>query len=144
LFDRFLKLPRDLVDAAHDVARANPQLWPEAGKHPETATLPTSLDLLEPGAPALEVLVRHEPSPGVHIHSIIGVTHGQGTKSSDGIVPYTSSHINGVDSEILVPADHQKVHDHPLAVLEVRRILHEHLEEVRDRHIILIGGEQTR
>jgi pimeloyl-ACP methyl ester carboxylesterase len=144
LFDRFLKLPHDLVDAAHDVAKENPQLWPEAGKHPETATLPTSLDLLEPGAPALEVLARHGPPAGVHFHSIIGAIHGQGTKSSDGIVPYSSTHIDGVDSEVLVPADHLTVHDHPQSVLEVRRILHEHLEEVRNRHIILIGGEQTR
>jgi pimeloyl-ACP methyl ester carboxylesterase len=145
LFDRFLKLPRDLRDAAHDAARENPEVWPEAAKHPDKASLPTSLDMLTPGSPALEVLARHDAPAGVHFHSIIGVIHGQGTKSSDGFVPYSSSHIDGVDSEVLVPAGHSEVHDHPLAVLEIRRILRQHLEETRRRNngnIILTGGSE--
>jgi pimeloyl-ACP methyl ester carboxylesterase len=147
LFDRFLKLPRDLRDAAHDAARENPEVWPEAAKHPDQASLPTSLDMLTPGAPALEVLARHGAPPGVHFHSIIGVTHGTGTNSSDGFVPYSSSHIDGVDSEVLVPASHSQVHDHPQSVLEIRRILRQHLEDLRrqtDPNIILTGGGQTR
>jgi pimeloyl-ACP methyl ester carboxylesterase len=147
LFDRFLKLPRALRDTAHDAARENPEVWPEAAKHPDQASLPTSLDMLTPGAPALEVLARHGAPPGVHFHSIIGAIHGEGTKSSDGFVPYSSSHIDGVDSEVLVPASHSEVHDHPQSVLEMRRILRQHLEGLRARkngNIILTGGGQTR
>jgi pimeloyl-ACP methyl ester carboxylesterase len=144
LFDRFLKLPRELMEAAHDAARENPEVWPEAGKHPNQASLPTSLDLLTPGSPALELLARHGAPPGVHFHSIIGSKHGEGTKSSDGWVTYSSAHIDGVDSEVLVPAGHTEVHDHPQAVLEIRRILRAHLDELHDRNIILTGGGQTR
>jgi hypothetical protein len=67
----------------------------------------------------------------VHYHSVIGVAFGKGVNGSDGIVPYTSAHIDGVDSEIVVPAMHTTVHHLPRAVLEVVRILREHLREVR-------------
>ena len=42
-----------------------------------------------------------------------------------------SARIDGVASELVVPADHTTVHCHPLAVLEVRRILLEHLDVLR-------------
>ncbi len=47
----------------------------------------------------------------------------------DGVVSYQSAHLDGVLSEVVVTADHTHVHQHPLAVLEVRRILLEHLQE---------------
>jgi hypothetical protein len=68
---------------------------------------------------------------GVHYHSVIGVAFGKGVKGTDGIVPYTSAHIDGVDSEVVVPAVHTTMHHHPRAVLEVVRILREHLRAVR-------------
>jgi pimeloyl-ACP methyl ester carboxylesterase len=142
--DRFLRLPRDLRDAARDLVRENPELQPELAKGPEAGRLPTSLDLLTPGSPALELLARRGPPPGVRYHSIIGIAYGEGDKGSDGIVPYRSAHVDGVDSELIVPASHSAVHDHPQSMLEVRRILREHLEEVRQRPLILTGGEQTR
>jgi hypothetical protein len=46
---------------------------------------------------------------------------------SDGIVPHSSSHLEGAASEKIVPAGHS-AHYHPLAILEVRRILQEHLK----------------
>jgi hypothetical protein len=54
---------------------------------------------------------------------------GQTDRRSDGVVPYASAHLDGVESEIVVEADHNNVHRHPLAVLEVRRILLEHLRQ---------------
>jgi hypothetical protein len=47
----------------------------------------------------------------------------------DGVVPYRSAHLEGIDSELIVDADHFNVHHHPLAILELRRILMEHLKE---------------
>jgi hypothetical protein len=144
VFDRFVKLPPDLLNAARDVERQNPALWNHTVSHPKAATLPTSLDMLEPNSPALMILAAHEPPQGVHRHSIIGAVFGQGSSSTDGVVPYSSSHISGVDSEILVPASHLRVHDHPQAVLEVRRILRVHLQEFRGGQVIQIGAGQTR
>ena len=138
LLDRFMKLPHNLIDAAKDVARENPELWP-AIKDPDAARLPTVLDMLTPDAPALRLLAARGPPPGVRYHSIIGVVHGEGTKSSDGVVPYASAHIGAAVSELLVPAWHSALHDHPQSVQEVRRILREHLEEVHQREIILTG-----
>jgi pimeloyl-ACP methyl ester carboxylesterase len=143
LLDRFLQLPRNLMDATAELVRDNPDVLVTAGK-PEAARLPTTLDLLTPNSPALEVMARRGPGPGVHYHSIIGVTSGQGTNSSDGVVAYASSHIDAAESEVLVPAGHSSLHDHPRSVLEVRRILHEHLKEARQREILLTGAGQTR
>ncbi|MBL8795722.1 MAG: alpha/beta hydrolase, partial [Planctomycetia bacterium] len=56
-----------------------------------------------------------------------------GNEASDGVVPYSSSHLTDVDSEVIVAADHFTVHHHPLAIREVRRILREHWQEVGAR-----------
>ena len=42
----------------------------------------------------------------MHFHSIIGEVYGKGKDSGDGVVPYRSAHLDGVDSEIVVPASH--------------------------------------
>jgi hypothetical protein len=76
----------------------------------------------------------------VHYHSIIGVAPansawlerllgGGRCEVGDGVVSFESAHLDGVDSELVVPADHMHVHHHPLAILEVRRILLEHYQE---------------
>jgi pimeloyl-ACP methyl ester carboxylesterase len=141
LLSSFIRLPRRLVTATRDLARENPGLWPGDGKTVHLPELPTSIDLLTPGAPALELLAAERASPGAHYHSIIGVAFGRGKDGSDGVVPYTSAHIEGVDSELVVPADHLHVHQHPASMLEVRRILLEHARAVHlgDGNIIPVG-----
>jgi len=42
--------------------------------------------------------------------------------SSNGVVPYWSSHLNGADSEDIVPSGHG-AHQNPQAIAEVLRIL---------------------
>jgi pimeloyl-ACP methyl ester carboxylesterase len=131
LLSKLVRLPSDLMDAVRDVARENPGMWPGPGGNSSALELPTSIDLLSPASPALEQLASRSAPVGVHYHSVIGVAFGKGVKGTDGIVPYTSAHIDGVDSEVVVPAVHTTVHHHPRAVLEVIRILHEHLREIR-------------
>jgi pimeloyl-ACP methyl ester carboxylesterase len=126
LLAKFVRLPQRLRAAAHDVAEENPNLWPSLGKAGADPHLPTSIDLLSPGAPALELLAKRSAPGGVTYHSIIGVIFGKGETGTDGVVPYSSAHIDGVASEVVVPADHVRVHHHARAVLEVRRILQEH------------------
>src|SRR5262249_12791171 len=89
-----------------------------------------SIDLLAPGAPALELMAARPQPKVVHFHSIIGDAYGKGVDSSDGVVPYQSAHLEGVDSEVVVPASHMYVHHHPRAVVEVAAILQRHLQEV--------------
>jgi pimeloyl-ACP methyl ester carboxylesterase len=135
LADELIQLPRNMVKSAQELALENPRAW--------FLRVPTSVDLLAPGAPALEVLAARPKPEGVHYHSIIGIAPcgsllravaeawGQAREPTDGVVPYASAHLDGVDSELAVPADHLHIHHHPLAVREVRRILFEHLQEAQ-------------
>jgi len=122
LVSRLIHLPKNLMHAARDVARENPNVMTEW----KSGSLPTSVDLLAPGSPALELLAARPKPRGVHFHSIVGDL-GDG---SDGVVPVASAHLDGVDSEIIVPAYHTEVHHHPRAVMEVWRILQDHWREV--------------
>lgn len=67
-------------------------------------------------------------SPAVPYHSIIGndTPDVPLAESSDGIVPYSSSHLDGAISEKVIPSGHS-VQETPEAILEIRRIMHEHL-----------------
>lgn len=91
---------------------------------------PTSIDSMSPDNPALLALSRIPPAPGVRSHSIIAVQGKEDpAKGSDGVVDYKSAHLDYTDSELIVqPGDHS-VQWHPLAIEEVRRILHLHLTE---------------
>ena len=46
--------------------------------------------------------------------------------SSDGVVPYSSSHLAGAESEKIVPTGHL-VFSNDAAVIEIKRILGENL-----------------
>ncbi len=90
---------------------------------------PTSLSSLSPSSSEFRGLNQLPLPEGIAFHSIIG-DKGQGDtpKSSDGVVPYWSSHIGPVESELIIPANHA-VPNHPEATSEVRRILFLHLEK---------------
>jgi hypothetical protein len=60
---------------------------------------------------------------GIPYHSIIGDRgRGDTPNSSDGVVPYWSSHLEGARSEKIVPSDHGSPHNLQ-AIAEVHRIL---------------------
>lgn len=89
--------------------------------------LPTSIETLNTDSEYLLALLAMKPSDGVRFHSIIGSTRpGPPDHSTDGVVAYRSSHLDGVTSEYLVRSDHG-VQKAPLAIQEVRRILLEHV-----------------
>ena len=83
-----------------------------------------SVSSLSPTQPTLRILAKLPVSQSVKVHSIIGNRgkHGPVENSSDGIVPYSSSHIEGADSELIVPAGHGAFR-HPAAMAEIVRIL---------------------
>ena len=60
----------------------------------------------------------------MHYHTIVGVYKEKGSlqDSSDGLVPYRSAHLDGADSELVIPSWHS-VQETPAAILELRRIL---------------------
>lgn len=69
-----------------------------------------------------------QPYSGFSYHSIMGnITNSNDPKvMTDGIVPYESSHLNEAVSEVVIKGGHS-IQETPEAVLELRRILREHL-----------------
>jgi hypothetical protein len=92
--------------------------------------LPTSIETLEPDSAILTALMSMQPPMPPHainFHSIIGSLRPSGVdKTTDGVVPYRSAHLDGVASEKVVRSDHGVQKD-PEAIREVRRILREHV-----------------
>jgi len=94
--------------------------------------LPTSLDGMSPKNPGLLVLADIPVVPSVKAHSIIPVL-GKGDPADggkDGVVSYESAQVNYVRSEFIVRGKHSCLNQ-PAAIEEVRRILHEHLEDLQ-------------
>jgi hypothetical protein len=85
-----------------------------------------SVGNLSPGHPFFRGL---EPIPlNVPHHSIIGDRgKGGGKDSTDGVVPYWSSHLDSAASETFVPHPHSCV-EAPETVAEITRILKLHLQ----------------
>jgi len=85
--------------------------------------LPNSVDTLEPNDRIVEAVNKIPIRPGIPYHSIIGDRgRGDTPNSSDGVVPYWSSHLQGARSELVVPSDHGAQYN-PQAIAEVSRIL---------------------
>lgn len=70
---------------------------------------------------------------GLPFHSIIGNDKGKVPKSemTDGIVSYSSAHLDGAVSEKIIDGGHS-IQETPEAILELRRILRLHLEKLGD------------
>ncbi len=97
----------------------------------------TSIQSLAPNGPIFPIMLSSPRPPWVKYHNIIGDIPPSGLKGEArqrlpmGVVSVESARIEGVESELVVSADHLSVHRHPLSVLEVQRILFLHLEELR-------------
>ncbi|RKG35717.1 alpha/beta hydrolase [Acinetobacter guerrae] len=68
------------------------------------------------------------PPKGFVFHSIIGnkTNSDDPNVMTDGIVPYKSAHLDGAKSEVIIKGGHS-IQETPEAVLELRRILRQHL-----------------
>jgi pimeloyl-ACP methyl ester carboxylesterase len=88
--------------------------------------IPNSIDTLSPNNPFVRDIDKIPITPGVPFHTIEGDRgRGNAPNSSDGVVPYWSSHLEGAQSELIVPSNHS-AQLNPQAIAEVRRILHAH------------------
>lgn len=100
---------------------------PDAFDRRRFRNMPTSIENLATNYESLLALLAMRTGPNVTYHSIIGaVRPGPVPSSTDGVVPYTSSRFDGVSSEKVVRSDHGVQKD-PEAILEVRRILLDHI-----------------
>lgn len=124
--------PSSLTDVGQEMAH----LAKVRSDGKKIAKLPNSIDVLDPKNRFVTTINQIPPVKGIPYHSIIG-DRGKGgnldhtnPQSTDGIVPYWSSHIEGAESELIVPSGHWS-NQHPKAITEVDRILRLHLEESR-------------
>jgi hypothetical protein len=95
---------------------------------------PNSIDGLDPNNRFLLAINSLPLVKGIPYNSIIA-DRGKGGNhdhtppvSFDGLVPYWSSHLDGAESELIVPSDHWSNRS-PEGIAEVRRILLKHLHQ---------------
>jgi pimeloyl-ACP methyl ester carboxylesterase len=102
-------------------AAAKPLLIADPAARPLNR-MPNSVDTLEPNDRFVET-VNKLPIARIPYHSIMGDRgRGDTPNSSDGVVPYWSSHLPGAQSELIVNSDHGAQYN-PQAIREVERIL---------------------
>ena len=125
LLGRFLTLPVRVLRTAAYLARVGGDF-----KIDPNNLGSGSLFGMTPNNPVLQTMADTPIAPGVHANSIIAVAgNGPVEGSDDGVVKYSSSHLEGVDSEYIVRSGHS-VQSNPYAIEEVRRILLLHAAEV--------------
>jgi len=98
-------------------------------------TVTTSIDSLSPQSPIFPAMLRAARAPWVRYNNIVGVKSESSVfnrlhSPGDGIVDINSAHLDDVSDEIVVESTHQDIHRKPRAILEVRRILQEHLDSL--------------
>lgn len=94
----------------------------------------SSIDGLSDKDPFILATAALPVAPHIPYHSIIGNDTPELplAESSDGVVPYKSAHLDGAVSELVIPSWHS-VQEHPRAIMEIRRILHVHLDETKKK-----------
>ena len=132
LANELINLPQIPLLHRDELVKENPGVFREHS----ILQVKTSVDSLSPDCPILPVLLHAEQPPWLKCHNIVGVLPDTGLIGSvaggtDGVVSYESAHLDNVASELKVAADHLAVNRHPLSILEVRRILLEHLRDLR-------------
>ena len=116
-----IHLPTDLQSDIVNIVSANPDAATPLAKAFHRKLNISSVRTLSPDDPALQALAALPVE--VQFHSIIG-QHNAGPieQSSDGVVPYSSAHLDGAASELVVRSGHG-VCEKPDAQREVIRIL---------------------
>ncbi len=129
-----ISLPIGMVRQLGDATRVMGRLRPRAVSADTGAAapigIPNSIDNLSDRDDYIRWTADLPIDPSVRYHSIIGddTPDVPLAESSDGIVPYASAHLPGAASELVLPSAHS-VQEHPRAILEIRRILNEELQE---------------
>jgi pimeloyl-ACP methyl ester carboxylesterase len=118
------KLPTNIISVGVDAAKYAVMPGISARK----LHVPTSIDTLSPKNPFVRTMNTLPIADDIPYHSIIGDRgRGDTPNSSDGVVPYWSSHLDGAQSEKIVPSDHGS-HQNEQGMKEIDRILRLNLQ----------------
>jgi pimeloyl-ACP methyl ester carboxylesterase len=134
---RLMSLSQNVLSRSQEVLKLSKDS--EAGKFLH-GKMPTSLDGMSPENPGLLALADIAVSPAIKSHSIISV-EGEGDyhQGRDGVVAYKSAHQDYVESEFIVRSYHTCL-EQSATIEEVRRILHEHLEQLSSGTALQYGA----
>jgi hypothetical protein len=130
LLNRFIELPGDLMEMSANLMKLNDtlNLPPSLRKG-----VPTSLNGMATDNPFMLALADIPVAPGVKCNSIIAIKgRDQPPKGADGVVQYTSAHVDYAESEFIVRSGHS-CQGNPLTIEEVRRILLKQLGETQPK-----------
>ena len=132
---RLIRLPVSLMTRVGEIADALEGETPAGAARVRSG--PDAVDFLSDRRPYLKTTSKLPIASWVTYHSIIGCAKPSSSSSptwpltcSDGLVPYTSAHLDGAASELIVRSRHS-VQQTPEAILELRRILRLHLATPR-------------
>jgi len=127
---KMITLPRGVIQSTANFMKTVGNLGiSEAKANQFIAT--TSLDAMSPDNPIIKTLADIPLAPGIKGHSIVAIDgDAKPPAGDDGVVTYTSAHVDYVESEFLVRSGHSS-QGNPLVIEEVRRILLAHLQEPR-------------
>ena len=118
---RLITLPATVVRGLHEVAAENEGIQ-------TLREVPNAVENMRPGHRFVKTLSASPFAPGVSVHSIVAIPEaGPPAGQNDGVVAYESAHLEGVGSEKIVRSTHS-AQGNPATILEVRRILYEHLQ----------------
>lgn len=142
---RLISLPERLVQNRESLLLEYPQLFPSKS----LLRINTSIDSFASDSPILPLMLRSPRGSWVRYHNIVGLVDDKGVlgrfaSGSDGIVSFPSAHRDDVDSEVVVTSDHMDIHRAPRTILEVHRILREHLQEVRRENVAQDNSQPRR
>jgi hypothetical protein len=145
---KLIRLPTMFVKDNERIVRTNPGLF----RNTELLTVTTGLDSLSPDSQVTPVLLSARRAPWIKFHNVIGIVgstssdYADDDSHGDGVVSFASAHLPDSASELVVQADHLTVHQAPRTILEVRRILIDHLKEMQteSQQMRGDGGMQIR
>lgn len=120
---KLVHLPQNLVKAGADMTTAVAET--KGAFH--LRRMPNSIDTLSPTSSFVVAMNQRPLASGIPYHQIMGDRgRGDSPNSSDGVVAYSSSHLDGAQSTRIVPS-HHNTHQNPEGIEELRRILKMHL-----------------
>ena len=132
LIGRLVRLPITLLGKFEDVFQTLQQAEAQSAQ-PKKLVIPNSIENLKADDPFVKASSALPIRSGLKYHSIIAQRKPEVPleQSDDGLVPYWSAHLPGALSEKVIISGHS-VQETPQAVLEIRRILREDLDEMGD------------
>lgn len=131
LTSSFFEQPEEFKDVFRRLAEMNSEAVTDGMRAPLARGGPTSIRAMSPSHPMIRRLADLPIDDRIPFHSILGDrgrAAGEQDSGTDGRVTYDSAHLQGAESEKILPAKHD-VYDHPLAIAEIKRILKQHLQE---------------